>query len=129
MRCGSIPRSRGNSSYGWKLWEIIAMVAGFIVFWPLGLGMIVYKKIGHRRSATGAEMPFLPFGPLSRDTRNVAFDAYKADEIRRLAEERQQLVAEQWAFEDFLGDLKRAKDREEFDAFMARRRAQRGSGG
>ncbi|BAF87060.1 hypothetical protein AZC_1062 [Azorhizobium caulinodans ORS 571] len=101
------------------------MVAGFIVFWPLGLAMLLYKKL--RRQ--GVERPAaLRFGPLSRDTGNVAFEAYKADELRRLEEERRQLAAEQGAFEDFLYDLKRAKDREEFDAFIARRAARRSDG-
>lgn len=126
MSCCSFTARRPGGAGQWKGWEIAAMVAGFIVFWPLGLAMIVYKKW-----RGGADRPSfdLRFGPLARDTGNVAFEAYKADEIRRLEEERQQLAAEQGAFEDFLDQLKRAKDREQFDAFMAGRNAQRRSGG
>ncbi|WP_043878934.1 DUF2852 domain-containing protein [Azorhizobium caulinodans] len=123
-RCSFAPDASDFRSR-WKGWEIAAMVAGFIVFWPLGLAMLLYKKL--RRQ--GVERPAaLRFGPLSRDTGNVAFEAYKADELRRLEEERRQLAAEQGAFEDFLYDLKRAKDREEFDAFIARRAARRSDG-
>lgn len=123
MSCCSFASRRSGRAGRWKGWEIVAMVAGFIVFWPLGLAMIFYKKW----APTPDRLSFdLRFGPLSRDTGNVAFEAYKADEIRRLEEERRQLAVEQGAFEDFLDDLKRAKDREQFDAYMARRHARRG---
>lgn len=42
---------------------------------------------------------------------NMAFDAYKAETLRRLEEE-------QGAFEDFLKRLREAKDKAEFDQFM-----------
>lgn len=42
---------------------------------------------------------------------NTAFDAYKADTLRRLEEE-------QDAFEAFLQRLRDAKDKAEFDQFM-----------
>ena len=42
---------------------------------------------------------------------NTAFDAYKAETLRRLEDEQQ-------AFEGFLQRLREAKDKQEFDAFM-----------
>ena len=45
---------------------------------------------------------------------NSAFDAYKADMLKRLQEE-------QDAFEEFLNRLRDAKDKAEFDQFMADR--------
>ena len=42
---------------------------------------------------------------------NTAFDAYKADTLRRLEEEQQN-------FEAFLERLREAKDKSEFDQFM-----------
>lgn len=42
---------------------------------------------------------------------NTAFDAYKAETLRRLEEEQE-------AFESFLQRLREAKDKSEFDAFM-----------
>ena len=44
-------------------------------------------------------------------------------ELERLEEERRRLDEEARAFSAFVEELKRAKDREEFDAFMAKRRA------
>ena len=46
-----------------------------------------------------------------RSSGNSAFDAYKADTLRRLEEEQE-------AFEAFLQRLRDAKDKAEFDQFM-----------
>ncbi|NNC01144.1 DUF2852 domain-containing protein, partial [Corallococcus exiguus] len=43
-------------------------------------------------------------------------------ELQRLEEERRRLDEEARAFRSFVEELKRAKDRDEFDAFMAKRR-------
>jgi hypothetical protein len=61
-------------------------------------------------------------------TGNAAFEEYRRNELRRLEEERRKLDEEARAFRDFVEELKRAKDREEFDAFMAKRRAERNGG-
>ena len=50
------------------------------------------------------------FGPATSGNR--AFDEYRSETLRRLEEEQQE-------FRDFLGRLRHAKDKEEFDAFMA----------
>ena len=51
---------------------------------------------------------------MMRSTGNTAFDAYKADTLRRLEEEQDQ-------FEAFLERLRDAKDKAEFDQFMDER--------
>ena len=51
---------------------------------------------------------------MSQSTGNSAFDAYKADTLRRLEEE-------QSNFEAFLERLREAKDKAEFDQFMDER--------
>jgi hypothetical protein len=53
---------------------------------------------------------------------NAAFDEWRATELARLEEERQKLVAPEREFGDFMENLRRAKDREEFDRFMTARR-------
>ncbi|MFT6088738.1 DUF2852 domain-containing protein [Sulfitobacter sp.] len=101
-------------SKGKPAW-IAAMVVGFIVFWPVGLALLAYmiwskrmfkssscaKRRSHRSMA-------------SRPTGNAAFDAYKADTLARLEEEQNN-------FEAFLTRLREAKDKAEFDQFMADR--------
>ena len=47
---------------------------------------------------------------------NAAFDEYRAETLRRLEEEQKELVA-------YLERLRRAKDKAEFDQFMAERRS------
>ena len=49
--------------------------------------------------------------PVDRPSGNAAFDAYRADTLKRLEEEQEQ-------FEGFLARLRQAKDKAEFDAFM-----------
>src|SRR5207237_10507535 len=55
-------------------------------------------------------LPFGGFGPPSSGNR--AFDEYRVETLKRLEEE-------QVEFREFLDRLRHAKDKEEFDAFMA----------
>ena len=50
---------------------------------------------------------------------NRAFDEWRAGELGRLEEERRKLVAAEREFAEFLEQLRRARDREEFYRFMA----------
>jgi uncharacterized damage-inducible protein DinB len=52
---------------------------------------------------------------------NAAFDAYREETLRRLDEERRKLDEERREFEDFMEELRQARDREEFERFMAER--------
>jgi hypothetical protein len=117
---------------------IALVVLGFIVFWPVGLALLIYLKwsgrmfcsrhgqYGRWQSSDGAQG--------SRDTRdefrawrrrnrtwgrhssgNVAFDEYREETLRKLDEEQRE-------FRDYLDRLRSAKDRAEFDQFMHERR-------
>ena len=90
---------------------IAAMVLGFIFFWPVGLALLFYmiwskkmfgKSCAHRTRHGMHAM---------KSSGNSAFDAYKAETLRRLEEE-------QGNFESFLQRLREAKDKAEFDDFM-----------
>lgn len=123
----------------WSAWEIGAMIAGFVIFWPLGFIALFLKwKNGEmwRGSAAAAapwagfKMPdFSAWKPSSTSSAsfgfagsgNAAFDAYRTEQLRRLDEERRKLEEEQKAFRDFVEKLRRAKDQDEFDRFMAER--------
>lgn len=93
---------------------IAAMVLAFIFFWPVGLALLAYmiwskrmftgNCVAKRRAHHAKAYGFKPTG-------NAAFDAYKADTLRRLQDE-------QAAFEEFLQRLREAKDKAEFDDFM-----------
>lgn len=94
---------------------IAAMVLGFVFFWPVGLAFLFYMIWSKRMcnsSRSQRHQSRRRFG-MSRtsDTGNSAFDAYKADTLRRLRDE-------QTNFEDFLRRLRDSKDKAEFDQFM-----------
>jgi hypothetical protein len=96
---------------------IAAMVAGFILFWPLGLALLFYMIWSGRMGCSRRKSSWRK---ASRPTGNSAFDEYREETLKRLEDE-------QSAFETFLGNLRRAKDRAEFDQFMDERR--NGAGG
>ena len=63
----------------------------------------------------GARGPGAWWQPQPRSSGNRAFDEYRAETLRRLEEEQRE-------FRDFLDRLRMAKDKQEFDQFMAERR-------
>jgi hypothetical protein len=110
----------------WGGFEIAAMVLGFVLFWPVGLAIlfwILWSKRQGREVILPAWMPRI--GPLAEtsaaSTGNSAFEEWRHAELDRLEEERRKLAAAQAEFQGFVDQLKRAKDREEFDRFMAAR--------
>ena len=91
---------------------IAAMVLGFIFFWPVGLALLAYMIWSKRMfSGKSCAKRNRSFSMPTRSTGNAAFDAYKADTLRRLEEE-------QSNFESFLERLREAKDKAELDQFM-----------
>jgi hypothetical protein len=117
--------------YGKAAW-IMMMILGFVVFWPIGLVILAFmigsgrmgcwkfRGLGrwhYGRADEGGSgsrrRRHRRCGPKS--TGNSAFDEYRAETLRRLEEERGE-------FEEFLESLRHAKDKAEFDQFMADQR-------
>ncbi len=114
---------------------IALMVASFIIWWPIGLATLAFllwsgrMGCGHygrmswherrdrwreardewRAMRRGSWMP-----PSSG---NLAFDEYRSETLKRLEDEQKE-------FSGFLDRLRRAKDKAEFDQFMAERQNQ-----
>lgn len=124
----------------WSPLTIALMVVGFIIFWPLGLAVLAYiiwgekfggspekaqaywnKGCGFVRSNTKGGFGRQTF----TSSGNAAFDDYRAEQLRRLEEERNRLDAEIDAFHEYMANLRKAKDREEFDRFMSEHRGNR----
>ena len=117
----------------WTPATIALMVLGFVVFWPLGLAMLAYILWGDRldgfkrdvnrktdgifASCRGRSARHHGFGR----TGNIAFDDWREKELERLAEERRKLDDALKEFDSYARELRRAKDQEEFDRFMAAR--------
>ena len=107
---------------------IALMILGFCIWWPLGLATLAFilgigrmscwRSGGMSRwqagtpRAGGAGTWWQP----PRSSGNRAFDEYREETLRRLEEEQRE-------FREFLDRLRVAKDKTEFDQFMADRRA------
>ena len=121
----------------WRPFEIAALVIGFAAWWPLGFVVLALKMAQRRgypvenlysraRDAfsrgpfTASSRPWQPFA--AGASGNVAFDEWRKAELAKLEDERRKLDAAHKAFSDHLDNLRRARDREEFDSFMAARR-------
>ncbi|MFO1024572.1 MAG: DUF2852 domain-containing protein [Acetobacteraceae bacterium] len=113
---------------------IALTILGFIFWWPVGLAVLFYMIgsgrmgcFGRKRRAWQAQNGAAPWadwknwacGPqssgMSGSSGNHAFDEYKAATLQRLEEEQKE-------FSSFLERLRFAKDKAEFDQFMAERR-------
>ncbi len=122
----------------WTPATIALMVLGFVVFWPLGLAMLAYiiwgdRLDGFKRDVNRATDGIFAgcrrgsekaarwgHGGFAR-TGNVAFDDWREKELARLDEERRKLDEMREEFDEYARELRRAKDQEEFDRFMASR--------
>ena len=111
------------------------MIAGFMLFWPLGLVILGYLigsgRMGcwveggdrwqrhmsrmQRRMDRMQQRAERWWGPRQQATSgNRAFDEYREETLRRLEDEQRE-------FMEFLERLRHAKDKAEFDQFMAER--------
>jgi hypothetical protein len=117
----------------WHPGWIALSVLGFLVWWPVGLALLFFTLGSRKMGCFGRSnrwqdkmdrmrnrMEEHGFG-MSRgfyafSSGNRAFDEYRQDTLRRLEEE-------QTEFKSFLDRLRHAKDKTEFDQFMAERRS------
>ncbi len=135
------PRERWHShGYGpsWRMMHpgwIILMVLGFVFWWPIGLAILAFIFWSRNMGCYGGERWQRKMQRMEekmgrmRDrmqgfgggwqgqpsTGNHAFDEYRSETLRRLEDEQRE-------FRDFLDRLRFAKDKAEFDQFMADRR-------
>ena len=98
-----------------KMAWIASMILGFIFLWPVGL-IILFYMIGTNRMGKCSSKHRKWHGHRRgfNSTGNTAFDSYREETLKRLEDE-------QSAFQSFLGNLRAAKDRAEFDQFMTDR--------
>jgi hypothetical protein len=136
-----MPITAKLDEFGKPAW-IALIVLGFMAWWPLGLAVLAFtigsgrmgccgyqsstggygrwqhkmERMQHKmdwmRAKMGGGSGSFSCGPPSG---NRAFDEYRADTLRRLEEEQRE-------FREFLERLRMAKDKAEFDQFMAERR-------
>jgi hypothetical protein len=113
--------------FGRPAW-IVLMILSFFWWWPLGLAVLAFMigsgRMGcwhnHGTSRWQDKMDRMRskvdwWGTTTPSSGNRAFDEYRTDTLRRLEDEQRE-------FKEFLQRLRFAKDRAEFDQFMAERR-------
>ena len=111
--------------WGSAAW-VILIILSFMFFWPLGLAVLAFFlwsgrmgcwKRGGMSRWEGAERvrEAANWWPQQRSSGNRAFDEYRSETLKRLEDEQKE-------FRDFLDRLRFARDRQEFDQFMAERR-------
>ena len=114
---------------------IALTVVSFILFWPLGLVLLGFligsgrmgcwahngnrwqrrmERMQRRMERMQAGAGRWSGGGSRASSGNWAFDEYRAETLRRLEEEQRE-------FMEFLNRLRHAKDKAEFDQFMAER--------
>jgi hypothetical protein len=119
----------------WHPGWIAVTILGFIIWWPIGLALLFFtlgsRKMGcwshqdrwqnkmermqykmERMRGRMERRGFSGFGFGPPSSGNRAFDEYRTETLQRLEEE-------QVEFKNFLDRLRHAKDKEEFDQFMA----------
>ena len=121
----------------WHPGWIAVTILGFLIWWPIGLALLFFtlgsRKMGcwsHRdrwankmermqykmeRMRNRMERHGFARSASPSSSGNRAFDEYRMETLRRLEDEQNE-------FHEFLDRLRHAKDKEEFDAFMAQHR-------
>ena len=105
---------------------IALTLVAFWFWWPVGLAILAYLAF-NPRPASPSRGPGWPLavsghdGPCVRGfsyappSGNRAFDEYRSETLRRLEDEQKDFV-------EYLDRLRQARDKQEFDQFMADRR-------
>jgi hypothetical protein len=110
---------------------ILLMILGFMAYWPVGLAILAYlawsgrmrcwKQGGFgrwhhegRNRMQNARERWCGSASRTETSGNHAFDEYRNETLRRLEDEQREFLA-------FLERLRQAKDKAEFDQFMAER--------
>ena len=127
-----MPIAAKLDEFGKPAW-IALTVLGFVAFWPLGLAILAFaigsgrmgcvyhgqdrwqnkmERMQSKMDRMRDRMMGSPWGFTPPSSGNRAFDEYRAETLKRLEEEQKE-------FRDFLDRLRFAKDKTEFDQFMA----------
>ena len=119
-----MPLAARLDDFGKPAWIALTLVS-FLIWWPLGLIVLGYLAgsgrlarftgCGARHWQNRAQRnPNGWWNARSSSTGNSAFDEYRGETLRRLEDEQRE-------FKEFLDRLRHAKDKAEFDQFMAER--------
>ena len=123
-------RCKRSSDANWSGINIAVMVAGFMLFWPIGLFMLFWILIGRDAQALPATIrqqwsKVTGFwegtnGQHAHDsTENVVFNEFQQTQYERIREIKDELSERARRFRDFRANAQRRADEEEFSNFMS----------
>lgn len=118
----------------WSAINILTMVVGFVIFWPLGLFMIYWivtgrhaselpaasRRLWSRLSGLWSSGGFRFTGHDSVETsHNAVFDRFQQTQYDRISEIRDEINERARRFAEFRAQARERSDAEEFNQFMA----------
>jgi len=117
-----VPIAEKLDEYGKGAW-IALIIFGFYLFWPVGLTALMFVVFSGRMRAWKTPTRGSWYSAPSQGcgwgrangSGNAAFDEYRTETLRRLEDEQKE-------FREYLERLRKAKDKAEFDQFMADRK-------
>ena len=113
-----------GASANWSVTNIVAMVIGFVLFWPLGLFMLYWIFKGRdvtdlRRHLVEKWNRFKGNDATEAGgTDNQVFNEYQQTQFDRIREIKDEIKERARRFAQFRSDAKRRADEEEFRRFM-----------
>ena len=123
-------RRNGHKCGGnWSGLNIVAMVVGFVLFWPVGLFLLFWNITGRdvqelpnavRRLWSSADNLWRGNPPDSRTTsENVVFNEFQQAQYERIRDIKDEIKERARRFRDFRARARRRADEEEFKEFMS----------
>ena len=125
---GNHDRGSGCCGFGasanWSVTNIVAMVIGFALFWPIGLFILYWifkgRNVMDMRSHLAEKWRRFKGNDATEasGTDNQIFNEYQQTQFDRIREIKDEIKERARRFTDFRSDAKRRADEEEFRRFM-----------
>lgn len=124
-RTGSRGCDKWDGRGSWSGMNLVAMVLGFVIFWPLGLFMVFWIASGRNVQ----ELPSMIRGLWDKASSvggvqsanysdNSVFNDYQQTQWDRIREIKEEIKQRAQRFSEFRSNAKRRADEEEFNRFM-----------
>ena len=127
------PRSRSRCcgrGGSWSALNVVTMVAGFALFWPLGLCVLFWilggryvRELPHATIRQWSKLSGAWRGPVAGGSPgagdNVVFNEYQQTQYERIREIKDEIRNRARNFSEFRARARRRADEEEFDRFMS----------
>jgi hypothetical protein len=114
----------------WSFMNIVAMVVGFILFWPVGLFLLFWNISGRdvkdlpsaiqeKVSSMFNGSFFSSKSPKDSADKNSVFEEYQQTQYDRITEIKEEIKERGRRFRNFRSEAKRRADESEFKEFMS----------